>query len=262
MRRIAFIFAALTLFTLFGGVAVAAAPANDDIANAVGVTGLPFVASVDIAEATQAPGDLHCGTLPDGNTVWYKITPSSDLRIGFHVETSVQELSISIGTGSPGSLTLVQCSFSSTDALDATAGTTYYIQLGTCCGVPGGPVTVSMQEVAPLSADIRIDHRGQIDDAGLVEVSGKIRCNRQTPSGSETVVQGRLRQGDANGWLVPVHFSDGCSALWKPWSTTVQVLSADGFDPGRAGLEATVFACDEFGTCAEPGTKTGDVRLR
>lgn len=262
MRRLSLILAALALFTLYGGVALAAAPGNDDIANAVNVTSLPFGANVDITEATRAPGDLQCATLPDGNTVWYKITPSSDIRIGYQIETSVQELSISIGTGSPGSLTQLQCSFSFNGAFDGTGGTTYYIQLGTCCGVPGGPVTITMQGVAPLSADIRIDHRGQIDNAGLVEVSGKVRCNRQTPPGSETVVQGRLRQGDANGWLVPVHFSDGCSEQWKPWSTTVQVLSADGFDAGRAALEATVFACDEFGTCAEPVTQTGDVRLR
>lgn len=262
MRRTALILAPLALFTLFGGVALAAAPANDDIANAVTVTSLPFAGSVDITEATQAVGDLHCGTLPDGNTVWYKITPASDMRIGFHIETSVQELSISIGTGSPGSLSLWQCSFSPNDALDAVGGTTYYIQLATCCGAAGGPVTITMKEVAPLSTDIRVDHRGQIDTAGLIELSGKVRCNRATPLGSGLTVQGVLSQGNADGWLVPVFFTNGCSERWMSWSTTVQVLSAGGFNPGKATLEATVFACDEFDTCAEPVTKARDVRLK
>jgi hypothetical protein len=262
MRRFGLILVALALLTLYGGAAVAAAPANDDIANAVNVPGLPFTDTVDITDATPAPDDLHCGTLVDGNTVWYKVTPSSDTRIGFHIDTSVQELSISIGTGSPGALGLWQCSFAPNDALEATAGTTYYIQLATCCGAAGGPVTITMQEVLHLTADIRIDHRGQIDGAGAVELSGKVRCNRQTPPGSGVTVQGTLKQGSADGWLVPVHFSDGCSEQWMPWSTTVQLLSVHGFDSGRAALEATVFACDEFDTCADPATKTGDVRLK
>ena len=261
MLRIALIFAAVMFLAIDGGNA-AAAPANDDIANAIEVTSLPFSDTVDITEATQAADDLHCGTLPDGNTAWYKITPASDMRIGFHIETSVQELSISIGTGTPGSLSLLQCSFSPNDVLDATSGTTYHIQLATCCGAAGGPVMITMQEVPQLSADLRIDRRGQIDDAGLVEVSGKVRCNRQTPAGSGVTVQGTVTQGAADGWLIPVHFSDGCSPRWMTWSTTVQLLSSDGFDPGRASLESTVFACDEFDTCAAPVTKTGAVRLK
>ena len=235
MRRIALIFAALALFVLYGGVALAAAPANDDIVNATEVTGLPFADGVDITEATEGADDLHCGSLSDGNTAWYKITPSSDIRIGFHIETSVPDLSISIGTGSPGSLSLLQCSYSPNDVLDATGGTTYYIQLGTCCGAAGGPVAITMQEVPHLSADLRIDRRGQIDAAGLVEVSGKVRCNRQTSPGSGVTVQGTLTQGAADGWLVPVHFSEGCSEHWMYWSTTVQLLSVDGFDP-RQGI--------------------------
>jgi len=147
-------------------------------------------------------------------------------------------------------------------ALETNARTTYYFQLATCCGAAGGPVTITMQEVPPLSADIHVAHRGRISDAGLVRMSGKVRCNRQTPPGTELVVQGTLTQGDARGWLVPVHFSHGCSKRWMPWSTTVQVLSIDGFQAGKAALSATVFACDEFDTCAEPVTKATRVRLR
>jgi hypothetical protein len=262
MRRIAFILFALVLFAVYGGVAFAAAPANDDIANAVNVTRLPFTETVDITDATPAPDDLNCGTLVDGNTAWYTITPSRDTRIGFHIDTSVQELSISIGTGSPGSLALWQCSFAPNDALDATGGTTYYIQVATCCGAAGGPVTISMQEVSHLSTDLSIDRLGRINDAGVIELSGKVRCNRQTPPGSGVTVQGTLTQGSADGWLVPVHFSNGCSKRWMAWSTTVQLLSVEGFASGRAALETTVFACDQFDTCAVPVTKAGAVRLR
>jgi hypothetical protein len=262
MRRNSLILVGLALCFLGARLAFAAAPGNDEIANASNVTSLPFSDSLDTSEATQGQDDLHCGTLVDGNTVWYKITPARDMRIGFHVETAVPELSMSIGTGSPGSLALLQCSFASYDALEVSSGTTYYIQLATCCGTPAGPVTLTMQEVPYLSADLRIEHRGRIDAAGVVELSGKVRCNRHTPPGSGVTVQGTLTQGSADGWLVPVHFSDGCSERWMPWSTTVQLLSADGFASGAAQLEASVFACDEFDSCAVPVTKTGGVRLR
>ena len=262
MRRIALVLAPLALLTLYGGAALAEAPANDDIANAVDVTSLPYAHTVDITEATPAADDLECGTLPGDHTVWYKITPSLDARIGIHIETEVEELSVSIFAGPPGSEIMLYCSYSDDNALETNARTTYYFQLATCCGAAGGPVTITMQEVPPLSADIHVAHRGRISDAGLVRMSGKVRCNRQTPPGTELVVQGTLTQGDARGWLVPVHFSHGCSKRWMPWSTTVQVLSIDGFQAGKAALSATVFACDEFDTCAEPVTKATRVRLR
>jgi len=258
VRLVALILAPLALLTLYGGAALAEAPANDDIANAVDVTSLPFAHTVDITEATYAADDLQCGTLPGDHSVWYKITPSSDARLGIHVETEVDELSVSIFDGSS---IMLYCSYSYDNALETTGRTTYYIQLATCCGAGGGPVTISMQEVKPLSADIHVDHQGQIN-AGLVHLSGKLRCSRKTSPGSELVVQGTLTQGQAQGWLVPVHFGDGCPDKWMPWSTTVQVLSVAGFQPGKAALTATVFACSEFDTCAEPVTKTIHARLR
>lgn len=262
MRRTAFIVAALALLGVHGGVALAGAPANDDVANAVDVPSLPFTHSVDITEATPAPEDLQCGTLPGDHTVWYRFTPSSDARIGIHIDSEVQELSMSIFAGSPGSLIMLYCSYSYDNALDVHTGTTYYVQLATCCGAAGGPVTITMQEVQGLTTELRVVPSGQIGGTGLVEIRGRVRCDRQTPAGSQLVVQGTLTQGDTDGWLVPVHFSNGCSEHWMSWSTTVQLLSGSGFEAGKAALRATVFACGEFDTCAEPVTRSADVRLR
>jgi len=262
MRRNLLILVGLTLSMLYGGVAFAEAPSNDNQANALDVARLPYTHTVDITEATQEPDDLHCGTLPGGNTVWYKITPVKDLTIGFHTETEVEELSLSIFAGSPASLIMLYCSYSPYNSLEASAGTTYYLQMATCCGSPGGPVTITIQDVPELSVDLRIEHRGLINGEGSAEVSGKVRCNRSTPPGSGLTVQGTLTQGGAGGWLVPVHFGDGCSAKWTSWSTTVQLLSGDGFSAGKATLNATAFACDEFDTCANPVTRMGEAKLR
>ena len=262
MRGTLLIVAALTLSLLYSGVALAGAPSNDNVANALDVAKLPFSHTVDITQATQEPDDLHCGTIPGGNTVWYKITPARDLTIGFHTGTEVEELSLSIFAGSPASLIMLYCSYSPYNSLEAAAGTTYYLQMATCCGSPGGPVTITIQDVPDLSVDLRIERRGLVGEAGAAKVSGKVRCNRSTPPGSGLTVQGTLTQGRARGWLVPVHFADGCSAKWTSWSTTVQLFSGDGFSAGKATLNATAFACDEFDTCANPVTEMGEARLR
>jgi len=74
-------------------------------------------------------------------------------------------------------------------------------------------------------------------------------------------VQGALDQGATHGWLVPVHFPNGCSKMPMRWRTTVQVLSGPGFVKGQASLQGTGFACDAF-ICAEPDTETVTARLR
>jgi hypothetical protein len=256
------ILAALAICVLSSSAALAQAPSNDDLANAVDVTALPFTHTVDITEATQGPEDLSCGTTPGSNTVWYKITPAIDLSIGFHTESSVDELSLSVFAGPPGSFIMLYCSYSYYNKLEAAAGTTYYVQLATCCGSLGGPVTLSMQDIPDLTVELRLDRRAQIDGAGITAVSGNVRCNRATTHGGGHTVQGILTQGDTRGWLLPVHFTDGCSAEWRAWSTTVQLISGYAFTSGRASLQATAFACDEYDGCAQPTTKNGEVRLR
>jgi hypothetical protein len=243
--------------------AVAASVPNDDIGQATQITGLPFSDTVDLAAATEAAGDLDCSGLADTHTVWYTITPQSDMRLGLRTQPTQAgvEVSTSVASGTPGALTFIQCSFSSTQAFDAKAGTTYYIQLATAGDAAGGPVSFSVEQVQPLSVSLTLRRTGQISDSGVVTVGGTLRCSRTLAPGSEVVVQGTLVQGDAEGWLVPVHFTNGCSTSPMRWETTVQLLSSAGFTRGPAQLAATGFACDEF-ICAEPKTQQATIRLK
>ena len=64
-----------------------------------------------------------------------------------HVHTS-------IATGSPGSLSFLQCSTLDAQTLTAAAGTTYFIQLSSAGDDPGGVITFGVERVRPVS-----DHR-------------------------------------------------------------------------------------------------------
>ncbi|MDQ3859787.1 MAG: hypothetical protein M3327_15310 [Actinomycetota bacterium] len=246
---------------VFVSLAAAAAPWNDDVAQATDITSLPFANTVSLAEATAAAGDLDCSGIDDTHTVWYRITPQSDMRLGLRtVNEDGIEVSTTVASGRPGSFTQLQCSFSQTQALDVRAGTSYYIQLATAGTDPGPVVDFSVVRVEPLAVEIAVSRNVSLS-GGVATVSGTLKCSRTTPPGSETVVQGTLDQGATHGWLVPVHFSSGCSKRPMRWRTTVQILSGPGFVPGVATLRATGFACDAF-ICAEPDADSVIAKLR
>jgi hypothetical protein len=246
---------------VFVSLAAAAAPSNDDVAQATDITTLPFADTVSLAEATAAAGDLDCSGLEDTHTVWYRITPQSDMRLGLRtVNGDGIEVSTTVASGQPGSLTQLQCSFSQTQGLDVTAGTSYYIQLATAGADPGPVVDFSVVRVEPLAVEIALSKNVSLS-GGVATVSGTLRCSRTTPPGSETAVQGTLDQGATHGWLVPVYFPTGCSRTLMRWRTTVQILSGPGFVQGQASLAGTGFACDSF-ICAEPDTETVTAKLR
>ena len=233
-RRLGVVVAVIAGVLMLPTSALAAAPANDDVTAATVISALPFADTVDTSEATAAAGDLDCSGLEDTHTVWYAIT-------------------------SPGSLSFLQCSFNTTQTLDAKAGTTYYIQLASAGTDPGGLISFSVVQVDPVTVTLKLDKTGRIDDEEIT-VSGTLRCSRRLPPGSEVVVQGTLTQDSASGWLVPFHSAVGCPTSPLRWQTTVQVLDGT-FVRGTATLTATAFACDEF-TCAPNDTESARIRLR
>jgi hypothetical protein len=85
MRRVGILSVLLAVGALaLPGAALAAAPANDDIAAATGVTAVPFAdGPYDTTEATTGATDpsfcFEPGASPDRSTVWYSFTPASSV---------------------------------------------------------------------------------------------------------------------------------------------------------------------------------------
>jgi hypothetical protein len=259
-RRLGVVVAVIAGLLLLPTSALAAAPANDEVTAATAIAALPFAETVDTSEATAAAGDLDCSGLEDTHTVWYAITPTTDTLLGLRTEPQfAAEVSTSVASGPPGSLSFLQCSFANTQTLDAKAGTTYYIQLASAGTDPGGLINFSVVQVAPVTITLGLDETGRID-GGMITVGGTLHCSRPLPPGSEVVVQGTLTQRSASGWLIPFHSAVGCPTTPLRWQTTVQVLVGT-FVPGKATLTAAAFACDAF-TCAPNDSESARIRLR
>ena len=122
-------------------VQAAAAPSNDNISNAVRVSSAPFRATVNTSEATLASTDPECGVA----TVWYRFRP----RVGGIYVASTQgsdyDTTLALLSGPRRSLSPIECSDDAYGAqaavrFEATRGTTYWIQVGTCCEGEAGDV--------------------------------------------------------------------------------------------------------------------------
>jgi len=126
------------------------APANDNIANAIAVT-IGSVSSVDNSAATTETTDPTppCAlsapvpsTNPRTKTVWWSLTPSSSGSFILSTIGSVYDTTLSVWTGTPGSLTNIACNDDITAgqytqsllSFSAMAGTKYYIMVA-----PFGP---------------------------------------------------------------------------------------------------------------------------
>jgi hypothetical protein len=121
-----------------------AAPANDEIAHATVIPALPFTdGPLDTTAATTAADDPDCFSWGTGPTVWYVVTPTTDLSIIIDTFGSDYDTTLSVSTGVPDALTPLACNddfqnVQSRVAFSAVAGTTYYIMVGSYGGGPGG----------------------------------------------------------------------------------------------------------------------------
>jgi PKD domain len=129
-------------------------PANDSFANATAFTSVPFLSTFDMSGATteQSEPTPSCSG-PAPATVWYAFTPSvsSSYRgIVSGATTWVSQFGVYTGS-SLGTLTEVSCGFGNPFAFHATAGTTYYIQIGNHAG-RGGPAQFALDFPPPPTA--------------------------------------------------------------------------------------------------------------
>jgi hypothetical protein len=136
-------------------------PANDDIASAVTIPEpLPFTDSISTVEATTAADDPDC--VGQGPTVWYVYTPSADGYVGANTAGSDYDTTLSVYTGTPGSLVQIACNDDdpfnwplSKLYFQGFAGTTYYFMLGAFASRPGGNLTLNVESVpAPAIVEV------------------------------------------------------------------------------------------------------------
>ena len=230
-------------------VSIAAVPANDEFANAVVIGALPFNTSLNTSEAT-AVGDPANDCLVDGHTVWYQFTPSVDMRINANTFGSDYDTGIAVYAGTPPNLTQIACN---DDALpgrtvetnvnfDATAGTTYYFMVGSCCGQDGGNLVFNVN--VSLNLALTINPSGSVDaKTGLATISGTVSCAEPASGFLDGRVQQRIGRTLITGFFFTEFECDGVT----PWQ--VQVSAENGlFTGGQVQVSVAAVASDRDAT--------------
>jgi hypothetical protein len=180
----------LAIALTFAGVlpASAALPSNDDFASATVVTEpLPFTNTINTSEATTAPEDPDC--YGNGPTVWYEYTPSQDMLIEADTFGSDYDTTLSVYTGSPGSLTQIGCednpqlpygpqASQAAVIFNVVAGQTYYFMVGASGSGLGGTLVFNVAFFQNVQAEIQIDPIGTVTKNGSAIIRGTLTCSR------------------------------------------------------------------------------------
>lgn len=227
-------------------VSIAAIPANDDFDNAVDISALRFTDNLNTSEATTAADDPVGDCDLGGHTVWYKFTPSENMRVNANTFGSDYDTGIAVYTGTRGALSLVTCNddavigqfVQSNVNFDAVAGETYLFMVGSFGDSPGGTLVFNVD--VSLNLGLTIDPSASVNaKTGEVTIRGTITCAEPASGTLDGSVQQRIGRTLLRGFFFTFFECDGVT----PWQ--VQVVADNGlFAGGQAGVSASAFAID------------------
>jgi PKD repeat protein len=150
--RFLFVFAVALMPIAPVGIAWAAVPTNDNFANAIPITSLPFNAVLNTTEATTEPGEPQvCGSLV--GTVWYQLAPTATAMFTADTHGSASAAHLVVyraDSAAFGGLMPLGCA-TSLMTFVGQAGTQYYIQVGSWNS--GGDVHLNLATVPPPAND-------------------------------------------------------------------------------------------------------------
>ena len=134
--------------------ALAAPPANDNIADAEPITTLPFSATVDNSEATTEPGELVLCSTFSFRSVWYSFSPSENMALRVNLSgPSAGFVDIFLASG-PGisDMTSLGCATSGRSTnFQVDVGHTYYLRVDSL-GQPG-VFQLNLEQIFPPAND-------------------------------------------------------------------------------------------------------------
>ena len=119
-----------------------AAPANDNFADAIAASPLPFEDTRSTVGASEETGELlACQGTAIGATVWYSVEVTEPSNVKVTTQGSDFDTMLAVYTGTLGSLSLVSCNddvdnsvLTSEVNFPAVGGTTYWVQAGGLSG--------------------------------------------------------------------------------------------------------------------------------
>lgn len=232
---------------------LAAAPNNDNIADATALPPSTFSEGLNTAEATvesNEPSDCFTPT----HSVWYRFDSGNDFyNLAADFSGTDYPWQTAYYTGAPGALQLRMCfPEPSISFFGSVPGETWYIQisgrLGTATSEYGNLVfNWTATRTVPIDVSLTLNPMGSVNRTGdMVHIAGTVSCSRPGPvhvSVSITqVFAGRL-VATAGGSSDVVE----CDDAVRPWSVTLTNGGPIRFGPGIATADASATMCDEQG---------------
>jgi hypothetical protein len=179
------------------------APVNDNIVDAIAVTTTNFTSTVDNSAATTELTDptplcAMQSTNPRTKTVWWSLTVSSSGSFILSTIGSAYDTTLSVWTGTPGSLTNIACNDDVSSgqyrqsllSFSATAGTNYYVLVApfgppnTLADLAGGktvlnvsPGSLSSLSASPSSRTVAAGSPATFTITDLGAVSYALTCS-------------------------------------------------------------------------------------
>ena len=148
--------AMIALSVVVAPAASAAAPGNDDFANAISISALPFSDSVDLSEATLEPSEPQ-QYFNTAASVWYSISPTSDQKLradmaGSNFSDTLVNVYQQTSSGFGGLMLVTGAGPGLTATFSARAGNTYYLQAQRINSI-GGTLKLDVSVVPPPAND-------------------------------------------------------------------------------------------------------------
>jgi hypothetical protein len=168
------------LATRFVSPALAAAPANDAIANASEL-GYPDSAVSSTLEATVGPEDGNgCG---GGPSIWYRFT-GLGAEIQANTYGSDFDSYLTVFSGPADALSFIGCNddtsgLQSAVTFFAESGVSYYLMVNGCCGSSGNVVISTAVPPIPFSFELAIDTTTVNAKEGVVTIGGSVTCTTE-----------------------------------------------------------------------------------
>ncbi len=212
-------------------------PANDDCANAIDVSSLPYTNTQDASNATNNAGFIDCNGNGMNDGVWYKFTTGTvNGDITIEVAPQGWDAEVAVYTGSCGSLNCEARADSygtgSTETITftPTANTTYYVNIGYWSGTSNGAegpftitisgnVTLNVGELTkndfsfypnPSSNTISWYANGSVEKIQITNLTGQVVMEVENPVDNSLNIA-KLNQGV---YLLHV-FMDGKEGTYK-----------------------------------------------
>jgi hypothetical protein len=221
-------------------------PPNDALADATVIDELPFSDTVDTTGATDVAGEDGSPEFPGfcypaQKSVWYSITPTTDLDLLVNTQGSDFDTTLEVFRGSDREV--VACDDDGgfrTSALRVSldADEEYLIRAAGYFG-DSGTLQLNAEEFVPLSVDVTLADTGRLTVGGRAVVEATVTCSR--PVDVELYLDGR----QAIGPTVTAGSSGRFFRCSGSDLLTVRVNPDSGaYLPGFLDVEFELYACD------------------